>query len=314
MMARLTQAMLGLHLLSLAAIAALLLAFGLVESPLIAIITSTGLLALLRMAIVFNNFLLSAALSVETQNGKRSSIFAITRMVLQEWRTSTVCWFWALPFGAFSQRQVVGDAALPVLLIHGYAANSGFWRSTSKALTCAGISHWAIDLEPLMADIDTYAVRLGDTIKEIGRQTGHTQVILLAHSMGGLVARAYLRQSGSAQIARIITLGTPHFGTTLARYGRGINAGQMQWLPPGNPQATASWLHQLAQAETQADRSCITSVYSRHDNIVSPQDSSILPGASHVVFDLIGHVALGFDARVQKRVIEEITAVRQSKS
>lgn len=313
MMARLTRTVLGLHLLSMVAIAALMLALGLVQSALIAFMISAGLLTLMRMAIVFNNFLLSAALSVETQNGERGSIFAITHMVLQEWRTSTVCWFWALPFGGFRQRQVAGDAALPVLLIHGYAANSGFWQSTSKALTRAGISHWAIDLEPLLTDIDTYAVRIAETMKEICRLSGHTQVILLAHSMGGLAARAYLRQSGSAQIARIITLGTPHFGTTLARYGKGINAAQMQWVPAESAQAKASWLHQLAQGETAADRSCITSVYSRHDNIVSPQDSSILPGAHHIVFDLVGHVALGFDARVQKRVIEEIIAVRQSK-
>ena len=70
--------------------------------------------------------------------------------------------------------------------------------------------------------------------------------MIVAHSMGGLVARAYLRRHGGAQVARVITLGTPHHGTALANLAPGSNARQMS-RPGGQPNA---WLAQLAASET----------------------------------------------------------------
>jgi len=57
-------------------------------------------------------------------------------------------------------------------------------------------------------------------------------VILVAHSMGGLACRAYLRRHGRGKVGRLITLGSVHCGTRLARLGLGPNARQMQI---GNP-------------------------------------------------------------------------------
>ncbi len=48
--------------------------------------------------------------------------------------------------------------------------------------------------------------RIGD----IEAATGASQVVLVGHSMGGLVARAYLRRYGGAKVRRLITIGTPH--------------------------------------------------------------------------------------------------------
>ena len=72
------------------------------------------------------------------------------------------------------------------------------------------------------------------------------------------------------------------------------------------------WLTVLAKSESPAVRAKVRSIYSRHDNIVSPQQSAQLPGAINVAFDLIGHVALGFDSEVMKVLMAEITTARQS--
>lgn len=53
-----------------------------------------------------------------------------------------------------------------------------------------------------------------EAIDQATRETGHDKAILIAHSMGGLVSRAYLESSDYEQdISALYTFGTPHHGT-----------------------------------------------------------------------------------------------------
>ncbi len=61
-------------------------------------------------------------------------------------------------------------------------------------------------------NIDVYALRLKEIMDTIKYQTGRPKVIIVAHSMGGLVARRYLQIFGSGDVAKLITIGTPHQG------------------------------------------------------------------------------------------------------
>ena len=200
-----------------------------------------------------------------------------------------------------------GRGMLPVLLIHGYVCNRGFWAPLSRQLAQAGVVHGAVDLEPLNAGIDDVLPLVERAIAELLALAGGEQVVIVAHSMGGLVARAYLRRHGSAQVARVITLGTPHHGTALANLALGSNARQMS-RPGGQPNA---WLAQLDADEPPHTRALITSIYSQHDNIVAPQDSARLPGARNCAYAGLGHVALASDPRVLSQVLSEITIVSE---
>jgi triacylglycerol esterase/lipase EstA (alpha/beta hydrolase family) len=212
---------------------------------------------------------------------------------------------WTMGFCTF--RQWHGNAGLPpVLLVHGYGCNSGYWHFMSRALRCAGISHYAIDLEPVFAGIDQFVPQLHQRIEAICKQSRQDKLIIVAHSMGGLVARAYLRDHGAARVARVITLGTPHRGTGLARFGAGDNSRQMQWTGSAIEGRCSAWLAELERQEDPALRALFVSIYSHHDNIVSPQLSSSLPGAVNIEFNGIGHVALGLHPQVQQEVIAAI--------
>lgn len=197
---------------------------------------------------------------------------------------------------------------LPVLLIHGYVCNRGFWAPLSRVLAAARVQHDALDLEPVAGSIDGFVPLVAGAVEALCARSGSDRVIIVAHSMGGLVARAYLQRHGAARIARVITLGTPHHGTALANLGVGENARQMS--RPGGQ--CSAWLAQLAASETPALRAGITSIWSQHDNIVAPQASAQLPGARNLMFAGIGHVALAFDARVHQQVLEEITIVSKA--
>ena len=145
-------------------------------------------------------------------------------------------------------------------------------------------------------------------IASLSEKTNTSSVIIVAHSMGGLVARAYIRAHGSARLARVITLGTPHHGTSLAAFGVGRNAAQMRRTKTACAAPESAWIRDLAASETPATRALITSIFTHHDNIVAPQTSSLLPGARNVEFGGIGHVAMGRNRRILARLMEEILA------
>jgi pimeloyl-ACP methyl ester carboxylesterase len=184
---------------------------------------------------------------------------------------------------------------LPVLLVHGYVCNRGFMLPLRRSLDEHGVSAYSHNLEPVYADIDSYADGLARRIEEICAATGADQLVILAHSMGGLAARAYLRKHGARRVAKLITLGTPHHGTVTARLAAGRNGKQMV---PGN-----AWLEQLNGTALGVPA---VSVFSHQDNIVAPQDSSVLAGAKNVSVSGMGHISMPFSRRVQEIALAEI--------
>ncbi|MFT4309548.1 MAG: alpha/beta fold hydrolase [Candidatus Woesearchaeota archaeon] len=63
-------------------------------------------------------------------------------------------------------------------------------------------------------NIETYGLRLREAIDATLLKTGSDKVIIIAHSMGGLVARSYITTFGDTKIAGLIMIGTPNAGVT----------------------------------------------------------------------------------------------------
>lgn len=305
MIASLTRSIILLQLLTLTGLAALAVHLRWLAWP-AALLAAAALMTLTRAAVIFNNYLLSGALRQPLHDGRPAPTLPLLARIMQEFWCSMQCWFRLFPL-ARPFRTVYGrDALPPVLMLHGYGANSGFWKPFAAALGEEGISHAAIDLEPVLAGIDDYAYGIDAEVDALLQASGASQVILLCHSMGGLAARGWMRSCGHERVARVITLGTPHFGSTLASYGPGLNARQMSAVG-GQPSA---WLQQLASSENEALRSLFVAVCPCHDNIVAPQASTRLPGATNIMVDLVGHVALGFDRAIRQLTLGHIRAAR----
>jgi triacylglycerol lipase len=186
---------------------------------------------------------------------------------------------------------------LPVLLLHGYVCNRGFMLPLRRYLRAHGIAAYSHNLEPVYAGIDSYAGGLARQVEKILADTGAEKLVILAHSMGGLVARAYIRQCGAHRVAKLITLGTPHHGTVMARLGAGENGRQM--VPD------SAWLQRLNE---DAPTLPLVSVFSHQDNIVLPQESAALAGAKVVRLSGIGHVSMPFSRRIREVALAEILA------
>jgi triacylglycerol lipase len=192
-----------------------------------------------------------------------------------------------------------GQAArLPVLLVHGYICNYRVWDRVARALHEAGHPVLAISLEPLFTSIDDYAPQIQQAIQQLQQATGASKVVLVGHSMGGLVIRSWLRQHGSADVAKIITLGTPHQGTMMASWSPTSNAAQMAWHSP--------WLQTLQAGESPATRQLMHIVLTQHDNIVFPQREQVLEGASVTEFSGLGHLELCLDKKVIQCLLQKL--------
>jgi pimeloyl-ACP methyl ester carboxylesterase len=183
----------------------------------------------------------------------------------------------------------------PVILVHGVLVNDGLWLTMRRYLVRHGVGPvYTINYGPPYADIERFAEQLGTKIESVCAATGADRVTLVGHSMGGLVARSYLRQRGPARVERIVTIGTPHHGSVLAWVFVGRCLAQMR---PGNV-----WLEELNRNEAEPPVVPILSIWSRHDSLVAPQASCELSCAENVALIGVGHNALLGDRHVAEQI------------
>lgn len=260
----------------------------------------------LRALVVLGSYVVLLQRSSPVPPGLQVGPLGLLRMALQEFAALLLLFVVVQPFERLFMPPdhlrplpTGPGQRLPVLLLHGYTCNRGFWLWQRRRLESAG---WVVathSLEPALADIESYLPALTRRIDEVLAATGATQLILVGHSMGGLVSRAWFRQHGCAKVARFISLGSPHQGSLMARIAIGRNGTQMH---PGNP-----WLLDLAHSTALPADSL--SIYSVHDNQVIPQrESSTLDGARLLSIGGVSHLGMAFSNQVTQlllRVLED---------
>lgn len=217
----------------------------------------------------------------------------LPRALLGEWIASTAIFGWRMPW-----RSNAIEDHLPrtsrglrgVVFIHGYICNRGLWNPWMKRLLKLDRAFVAISLEPVFTSLDEYIPLVERAVHRIEAATGLAPVIV-AHSMGGLVARAWLRSrathrrsDGTEEAARLITIGTPHRGTWLARLALAANARQMR--------LDSGWMRALESREPPALHGIITSWWSECDQIVYPPPTAVFPGSEAKQLRGVGHIAL----------------------
>ncbi|MEN9628667.1 MAG: hypothetical protein RJA10_1894 [Pseudomonadota bacterium] len=162
-----------------------------------------------------------------------------------------------------------------VLLVHGFVCNRGLWNDWLQRLTALDVPVVAVNLEPVFGRIDDYAPVIEAAVARLQAATGLPPLVV-AHSMGGLAVRHWRARPGhAARVQHVITLGTPHHGTWLARWAVTPNAVQMR--------LHGAWLTALQAREAGAAASArdFTCFYSHCDNIVCPASTATLPGAGN---------------------------------
>ncbi len=266
--------------------------FGVLEVFLAVVGVYYGYFALLFIAIHYMN---------RSDPQPRATLWALVQAWLHESVAAVKVFLWWQPF----RQAAIADNLAPssqrgVVFIHGFFCNRGFWTPWMRQLIRQNRVFVAVTLEPAFGSIDDYAELVEAAVTQVTAATGQAPT-LICHSMGGLAARVWLRSQAQNddRVDRIITLGTPHFGTALST-DRAllpfINTHQMRRL--------GVWTQGLTQGELAARYAKFTCWYSNCDNIVVPTSTAMLPGADNRLLTAQGHVSMAFDARVMQETMK----------
>ncbi|BDF96080.1 alpha/beta fold hydrolase [Pseudoalteromonas haloplanktis] len=103
-------------------------------------------------------------------------------------------------------------AVKQVVVLHGLYMSGFVMRPLCSQLEKSGLSILNLSYNTLSPDRAAIFKQIDDFIDD-------KSTALVCHSMGGLVARAYLaaNSSQSQNVEKVITLGTPHKGSHIAR-------------------------------------------------------------------------------------------------
>jgi pimeloyl-ACP methyl ester carboxylesterase len=124
------------------------------------------------------------------------------------------------------------------------------WR-LERVLRRHGYEVWAWSYRSPRKDIAAHAEDLESRIEARLRatrpqRTAEPQLHFVAHSMGGIVVRAYLRRPGARSGGRTVCMGTPHGGSWMAQrlqqrllYRLILGSRAAQELAPGSPTLAA---------------------------------------------------------------------------
>jgi triacylglycerol esterase/lipase EstA (alpha/beta hydrolase family) len=187
-----------------------------------------------------------------------------------------------------------------VVLVPGYLCNRGVWSAWLRRLEQQGRPFIALDLGPLFASIEDHVPLVDAAVTRMAQATG-LPPLLVGHSMGGLVIRAWLVHCRAPERAhRLVTLGTPHHGTWLARWGHTRNARQMR--------LRSAWLQALAARTPRAWHAHFVCFCSDADNIVFPPSHAWLEGADNRLAQGLAHVQMVDDPAVMQSVLNLLEA------
>jgi hypothetical protein len=239
---------------------------------------------------------------VNRQHAPRPRFAALLRAWMAESGLAVRVFGWRQPFraNAVPDHLPQGDRRRGIVFVHGFCCNRGFWTPWLSRLRRKGRAFVAVNLEPPFGSIDRYVDTIEAAVQRIRAATGEAPM-LVCHSMGGLAARAWLREHGRAgAVHRIVTLGTPHAGTWLARFGRSANGREMR--------IGGEWLQRMAADTESARQVRFTCWYSNCDNIVFPMPTAMLPGADNRAAHGLAHVEMAFDPLVMRETLALLDA------
>ena len=125
-----------------------------------------------------------------------------------------------------------GDARCPgVVLLHGIARTSASLKTLERALLATGFATLNIDYASRHKPIAALADDIHPVIAGFAERDAPLHFV--AHSMGGLVARAYIAKYRPARLAGVVMLGTPNGGSEVADLLRGSRLFRAFYGPAG---------------------------------------------------------------------------------
>jgi triacylglycerol lipase len=187
--------------------------------------------------------------------------------------------------------------SVPVLLVPGWFDTARELAALRIRLTAAG---WS-DVETLSFADPTggnrqHAAEIDSVVAEMIERTGAPEVDIVAHSMGGLATRWYLKTRPAAPVRKVVFMASPHRGTLSAVLAWGDGSDEM--LP------ASDFLESLNTGPALPSGVSALTIRTPVDTHIFPAESATLPGVPDRSVCCPTHAGMLHDEEVFRLVSE----------
>ena len=199
------------------------------------------------------------------------------------------------------------DGQRPVIFVHGLGGKRGNFLPMQTWFRLHGRSRlYGVGLDG-GSSIELLGERLRAFVGEVLAVNGlpaDSQVDLVAHSMGGLVARCALEDPETQRrVACLVTLGTPHAGSHAARF---LTTEQALGIRPDSP-----LLQRLAAQAPWTSSTRLICFSSRADVLVLPAESAHVEGAENHELEGLTHYGYLLRPKCWRRIADELQPAKR---
>lgn len=185
----------------------------------------------------------------------------------------------------------------PILFVHGWHGDSTNWKTMISRFKADGwtdkeLYNWQYNSDQSNA---TTADQIRQKVADILAATGASRVDVVTHSMGGLSSRYYAKNLGGDQkIDAWVSLGGPNHGTTSANVCTSTACVEMR--------IGSTFLANLNATDETPGTPRYATWWSACDEVIDPDSSVPLSGATNTQTSCLSHMQLLQDATVYSQV------------
>jgi triacylglycerol lipase len=187
----------------------------------------------------------------------------------------------------------------PILFVHGYVESASLWNTMIANFEKDGYSKSLLSAYSYNTSqsnkVDAEEVK--SRVETLLKDTGATKVDIIAHSMGTLNSRWYIKfLGGEAKVDDWVSLGGPNHGTETANFCFSTSCVEMR--------VGSKFLGELNAGDETPGTVSYGTWWSPCDEIINPDSSVALTGATNTKTACISHTALTTDKTVYEQVRE----------
>lgn len=196
----------------------------------------------------------------------------------------------------------------PIIFVPGWGGRpSNFFWLASRIRKRLRAPLWFFSYRSFQWTVEEAAESLEHMIEDIERCHGGLPVVLVGHSMGGLVIRALLERGlDCGRVVGIVTMGSPHRGTKLAYMGITISGRQMS--------PHSEFITRLRGQEELFSALPRLLVWSPLDAAIVPASSSSMDDSHNSVMSPCGHVEMLLSRDVVDHVVRFLDGLQASRT
>ncbi|HST70033.1 MAG TPA: alpha/beta fold hydrolase [Solirubrobacterales bacterium] len=189
----------------------------------------------------------------------------------------------------------------PILFVHGWSESSSAWKTMIANFEKDGYAKSelsAYSYNTSTSNKTTAETEVKSRVEALKKATGATKVDIIAHSMGSLNTRWYIKfvAGGEANVDDWVSLGGPNHGTDFANFCFSTACVEMR--------VGSKFLGELNAGDETPGAVNYGTWWSPCDEIINPDSSVPLSGATNTQTACISHAALRTDSTVYAQVRE----------